>query len=416
MMNRLLIAIVIAIILAFGSVFVFEGVMQDVYWVGEFFLRALKMIIVPLVMFSMISGITGLGDVRKLGRLGGITVGYYAFTTFIAVVIGAIVVNVIQPGVGLENVGLEVPEKVSAKEALGFSDIILSFVSDNIIGAMAELEMLPLIVFSLVFGGVLSTLGEQGKPLIAVIDAGNAAMMRMVHLIMYLAPVGIFGLVAGRFGIAVAEGGMQAFQDQLAAVGLYMITVIVGLGIHALIVLPLLLYFVAGRSPLQYAHALASALLTAFSTASSAATLPLTIRSVEENAGVNPRAAHFVLPLGATVNMDGTALYEAVAVIFIAQAMGIDLSIGQQLLVILTAALAAIGAAGIPEAGLVTMVIVLKAVGLPLEGAALILAVDWLLDRFRTTVNVWGDATGAAVVERIALPAATDPTSPHKTG
>jgi solute carrier family 1 (high affinity glutamate transporter) protein 1 len=228
---------------------------------------------------------------------------------------------------------------------------------------------------------------------------------------MWLAPVGIFGLVAGRFGTAMEVGGMQAFVEQLAAVGRYMVTVLVGLGIHGLLVLPLVLYFVARRNPFLYFRGMASALLTAFSTASSAATLPLTIETAQENNGVDERATQFVLPLGATINMDGTALYEAVAVIFIAQAMGIELSLMQQLIVVITATLAAIGAAGIPEAGLVTMVIVLRAVDLPLEGIELILAVDWLLDRFRTTVNVWGDAVGAAVVERVGITtASTDQT------
>ena len=417
-MSRLLIAIVVAIVLAFGSVFAFEGAMAEVYWVGEFFLKSLKMIIVPLVICSMISGVTGLGDVRNLGRLGGITVTYYTLTTFAAVVVGSILVNLIQPGVGLSGAGLEIPAKVASKQEIGISDIVMGFVSDNIFASMAELQMLPIIVFSLIFGGVLSTLGERGQPLVTLINIGNEVMMKIVHLIMWIAPIGIFGLVAGRFGRAVAEGGMEAFLAQLGAVGKYMLTVIAGLAVHSLIVLPLILFFLGRRNPIQYARALGSALLTAFSTASSSATLPLTIECVEENARVSSRSANFVLPLGATVNMDGTALYEAVAVIFIAQAMGIDLSLGQQILVILTASLAAIGAAGIPEAGLVTMVIVLKAVGLPLEGAALILAVDWLLDRFRTTVNVWGDAVGAAVVERLALPPeeAAEATSPRRSG
>lgn len=402
-MNKLLIAIVVAIVLAFASVFAFEGEMAQVYWVGEFFLRALKMIIVPLVMLSMITGIAGLGDVRKLGRLGGSTVAYYALTTLTAVVLGTVLVNLIGPGHGIDGTGLEVPTKVAAKKGIGLSDIFLGFLSDNVVASMADMKMLPLIVFSLVFGGVLSTLGERGKPLLQVCEVGNEVMMKMVHLVMWLAPVGIFGLVAGRFGKALGTGGMDAFVSQLSAVGLYMATVLAGLGVHAVVVLPLVLWLTTRRSPLAYARGMGSALLTAFSTASSAATLPMTLESVEQNNGVDKRAAQLVIPMGATINMDGTALYEAVAVIFIAQVMGIDLSLMQQVLIVITATLAAIGAAGIPEAGLVTMVIVLRAVDLPLEGVELILAVDWLLDRFRTTVNVWGDAVGAAVVERVGL-------------
>jgi Na+/H+-dicarboxylate symporter len=396
--NRLLIAIVVAIVLAFASVLVFEGHMASVFWVGEFFLRALKMIIVPLVMFSMISGITALGDIRNLGRVGGRTIGYFGGTTLIAVVIGTVLVAVLQPGAGLDFAGGVVPERVASKESIGFADIILGFLSDNVVGSMADMQLLPLIVFSLVLGGVLTTMGERGKPLADFCESGNEAMLKIVHLVMLLAPVGIFGLVAGRFGTAVAQGGMDAFWAQLSAVGYYMVVVLLGLGIHGFVVLPLLLWFTTRRNPFRFIRGVAPALLTAFSTASSSATLPVTLETVEEANGVDPRVANFVIPLGATVNMNGTALYEAVAVIFIAQALGIDLSFGQMLLVVITAALSAIGAAGIPEAGLVTMVIVLRAVDLPLTGVELILAVDWLLDRFRTAVNVWGDAVGAAVV------------------
>jgi Na+/H+-dicarboxylate symporter len=401
--NRLLYAIVAAIVLAFASVLVFQGAMAQVYWVGEFFLKSLKMIIVPLILFSMITGITGLGDVRKLGRLGGLTVLYYAVTTGLAVCLGALLVNLIRPGDGLEHVGLEVPERIAARSETGIPDLLLSFVSDNILASMANLEMLPIIVFALVFGAVLTTV-ERGRAVIDFCEGGNEAMMKIVHLLMLLAPLGIFGLVAGRFGIAVEAAGMAGFVAQLRAVGLYMVTVIAGLALHAFVVLPLILRATTRRRPHRYAYGMSNALLTAFSTSSSAATLPLTLEATEEVNRVSRRASRFVIPLGATINMDGTALYEAVAVIFIAQALGIELTFGQQLIVVVTATLAAVGAAGIPEAGLVTMVIVLNAVGLPLAGIELILAVDWLLDRFRTTVNVWGDAVGAAVMERHGLP------------
>jgi Na+/H+-dicarboxylate symporter len=401
-MNRLLVAIIVAIVLAFASVLLFQGAMAQVYWVGEFFLKALKMIIVPLVLFSMITGITGLGDVRKLGRLGGLTVLYYALTTGLAVCLGAVLVNLIRPGDGLEHVGLQVPERVAERGETGLSDLLLSFVSDNILASMARLEMLPIIVFALVFGAVLTTI-DKGKPIIEFCEGGNEAMMKMVHLLMLIAPIGIFGLVAGRFGTAVEVAGMAGFVAQLRAVGAYMLTVVAGLALHSLVVLPVILRLTTRRRPAGYAYGMSTALFTAFSTSSSAATLPLTLEAVEQNNQVNRRASRFVIPLGATLNMDGTALYEAVAVIFIAQALGIDLTFGQQLLIVLTATLAAVGAAGIPEAGLVTMVIVLNAVDLPLEGIELILAVDWLLDRFRTTVNVWGDAVGAAVMERHGL-------------
>lgn len=403
-MNRLLAAIVAAIVLAFASVLAFGGQMAQVSWIGEFFLRALKMIIVPVVVSSMISGITGLGDVRRLGKLGLVTLTYFLVTTGVAVLIGIAAVNLVQPGAGLDPGVLEVPTKVADRQDTGLTDILLSFLSDNVVGSMARLELLPVIVFSLGFGAVLTTV-PNNEGVVRAINVVNEAMLRLVHVILYLAPVGVFGLVAGRFGKAIGERGPQAFADELMAVAAYMATVLSGLTVHAFVVLPLLLWLTTRRSPLAFGRGMATALLTAFATASSSGTLPVTLECVEHTNKVDGKAAQFVVPLGATVNMNGTALYEAVAAIFIAQAMGIELSFGQQALVAVTATLAAIGAAGIPEAGLVTMVIVLRAVHLPLEGVALILSVDWLLDRFRTAVNVWGDAVGAAVSERYGLDA-----------
>ena len=392
--NWILVGIVLGIAAALAGVAVFGEAMTAFDWMGDLFLKALKMIIVPLIMASMIVGITGLGDVRKLGRMGGFTVLYYALTTGLAVFLGIVVVNLIQPGVGIEIVDQAVPEQVLGKEEMGFRDIILSFLSDNIFKAMAEMDILPVIVFSLVLGGLLTTLGEKGKTLIAFFDGLNEAIMKMVILIMYFAPLGVFGLVAGRFARA---GDLETL---IGGLGKYMLAVLVGLGIHGFVVLPLILWIFARRNPLRYLANMTTPLLTAFSTASSSATLPLTIEHVEDRNKVSRQSAYFVLPLGATINLDGTALYESVAAIFIAQAMGIELTFTQQMMIFITATLAAIGAAGIPQAGLVTMVIVLRAVGLPLEGIGLILAVDWLLDRFRTAINVWGDSCGAAVIDR----------------
>lgn len=400
-----LVAITTGILLALAAVVLFEGQMADYRVIGKFFLDAMKMIIVPLIFFAMVSSITAMGDVRKLGRLGRRTVLYYLVTTTVAVVLGTLLVNLIGPGEGL-NLSLadyDIPEKIAANRDKGFDDIILSFVSPNIAGSFATGQMLPIIVFSLVFGAVLTTLGKRGSTVIAFCDGGNEAMMKIVTIVMVLAPVGVFGLLAGEFGSVIEKNGMDGFLGMLEDVASYSITVVAGLALHAFIVIPLLLKFTTGRSPLHYARGVGGALMTAFSTASSAATLPLTLESVEDNNNVSPKAARFVIPLGATVNMDGTALYEAVAVIFIAQAFNIDLSFGAQVIIVITATLAAVGAAGIPQAGFVTMAIVLQAVGLPLEGAAVVIAVDPILDRFRTTVNVWGDAVGAAVMERHGL-------------
>jgi Na+/H+-dicarboxylate symporter len=263
---------------------------------------------------------------------------------------------------------------------------------------MVKMDILPLIIFSLVFGGVLTTLGEPGKRAIEFFDTINSAIMKIVHLLMYFAPFGVFALIASKLG---AAGGGELFLAELAKVGKYAATVISALLIHGIVVLPIILYLTTYRSPFIYFKNVTEALTTAFSTASSSATLPVTIECAEKNNRVSRKSALFVLPLGATVNMDGTALYESVAALFIAQMMGIHLGFGEQLIVFLTATLAAVGAAGIPEAGLVTMVMVLQSVGLPLEGIGMLLSIDWFLDRCRTTVNVWGDSIGASVVDSL---------------
>jgi len=372
--------------------------MTSIGWIGAFFLDALKMVVVPLVVSSMVVGISGLGDVRRLGRTGAITLSYYLITTGLAVLLGILLVNVIRPGVGFEWAGAELPDIVRGKERTGLTDIFRSLVTPNLVDSAAKTDILPLIVFSLLFGGALTTLGEKGKTVIRVFEGVNDAILKIVFLILLLAPVGVFALVASRLGQA---GGGGAFVAEIQRIGLFALTVIVGLFLHGCVVLPLILFFAARRSPWKHAAHFTSALSTAFSTASSSATLPVTIECAEERAHISKRSSLFVLPLGATVNMDGTALYESVAAIFIAQASGIPLGPIDQVLIFLAATLASIGAAGIPEAGLVTMVIVLRAVGLPLEGIGMLLAIDWFLDRCRTTVNVWGDSVGAAVLDRL---------------
>jgi len=377
---------------------VFGTEMEVVAWMGEIFLSLLKMLVVPLIISSMIVGIAGLGDVRKVGKTGAITFIYFMTTTAISVTLGLIMVNLINPGVGVEMIAQELPQRIAEKKAIGITDILKSFVSDNLVRSMANLDILPIIIFSLVFGGVLTTLGDKGKPVIAFFDGVNAAIMKVVHLVMYVAPLGVFALIASKMG---AAGGGELFVAEIMKLGKYALTVVLALMIHAAVVLPLILYFVTGRNPLLYLINASQAVVTAFSTASSSATLPVTIECAELRNKVSRKASLFVLPLGATVNMDGTALYEAVAALFIAQLFGIELGFGQQVIIFLTATLAAIGAAGIPQAGLVTMVMVLTAVGLPLEGIGMLLSIDWLLDRFRTATNVWGDSVGAAVVDTL---------------
>lgn len=379
---------------------------MSVQFVGDLFLKALFVLVVPLVMSSMIVGVSSLGDVRQLGRLGSLTVGYFLLTTGIAVLIGLLLVISIHPGTqnhqgiaadNVEHVSSSVHEKaMTVGEFL--SSMVSRLVPQNLIAAMVETDVLSLIVFSLVFGGVLTTLGDRAQVVLRFFEGANDAIMVMVHLLMWAAPVGIGALIAGRLGNA---GGFQGFWPQLETLGAYSLTVVIALMIHGMVILPVLLRIIGKQSPVSLIKNVGTALTTAFSTSSSSATLPLTMEGVIDRHGISPHVARFVIPLGATINMNGTALYEAVAAVFIAQTYGIELGLGQTLVIALTATLAAIGAAGIPEAGLVTMVMVLKAVDLPLEGISLILVIDWLLDRFRTSVNVWGDVVGAAVVERL---------------
>ena len=396
--NGLLYLMITGILLGVFCGWFYGETMLSVGWLGDMFLDALKMLVVPLIISSMIVGISGLGDIRNVGKTGLITLTYFMATTGIAVGIGLVLGNIMKPGVAGEMTVDKIPENVAGKEAIGITDILQSFVSPNLIQSMANMEILPLIIFSLVFGGVLTTLGEPGKQAIAFFDTVNNAIMKIVHLLMYFAPVGVFALIASKLG---AAGGGDLFLAELAKIGKYAWTVILALLVHGLFVLPTILFIVTKRNPLLYFKNLTAALTTAFSTASSSATLPVTIECAEENNHVSRKASLFVLPLGATVNMNGTALYEAVAVMFIAQMMGIEMGFAEQIIVLITATLAGIGAAGIPEAGLVTMVMVLQAVGLPLEGIGMLLSIDWFLDRCRTTLNVWGDSVGAAVVDAL---------------
>lgn len=399
--NKLIIAILIGAIAGIICGWLFGPAMVSIAWIGDLFLDTLKMMIIPLIVAAVISGVTSLGDIRKLGKVGGATLLYYASTTACAVLIGLFVVNLIQPGKGVERLSDVIPQTIVDKEGTGFVDIIQSLIEPNIISAAANTQLLPVIVFCLLFAAALTTIGEKNITLIRFFDGLNEVMMKLVIWVMAFAPIGIFALIAGQIGRA---GGGPAIRDELLAVGSYCLTVILGLSLHFILLFIILIIFSnRGR---DYLIKLLRALFTAFGTASSSATLPLTMECALE-AGVDKRSVKFVLPIGATVNMDGTALYESIAVMYIAQAYGIEMGLADQALIFITATLAAIGAAGIPQAGLVTMLIVLNAVNLPVEGIGMILAVDWFLDRFRTTVNVWGDSVGAAVIEPF-LPKETD--------
>lgn len=449
--------------------------------VGDVFLRLLSMIIAPLILTSLTSGVISTGNLKGLGRLGGRTITYYIATSMIAIITGIIMVNIIRPGVGanmellmataeeeghvrtvtdeaarstyhaaclysiqgrvdkaLDNLERYVLLSEGRPEALARvtaeSDLaalhdhpryrailsnagqvreaaeagkrqtlgqtlwkqVFNLIPSNPFGAMSDptnRSILGLIFFSLMFGSFVILVGGETSALMTrLFNGAFDVMMRMTMFIIKTAPFGVFGFML----FASAGKGFGVFIP----LGKYMLTVILALAFHALITLPLLLSLLGRRSPWGFFKAMQPALLTAFSTASSNGTLPLTLTNIEKRAGISNRVSSFVLPLGATINMDGTALYEAVAVLFIAQASNLDLGVAQQAAVAITALLASIGAAGIPHAGTVMMVIVLGAVGLPIEAVGLILAVDRILDMCRTSINVWSDSTACAVVSR----------------
>lgn len=369
------------------------GVASSVGFLGDLFLRLLKMIIIPIIFTSLVSGVASLGDARHVGRVGLRTVVYYTVTTTLAICVGLALVNLIRPGDGLQIAPQSALPDDFSVETQTLPDFLLRMVPDNVVGAMANGEVLPVIVFALLFGLFLTRLnGESVRAVHRVVDGVLEIIQALTLAIVRLAPVGIFALLArevGRNGVGVVFGLWR-----------YFLTVGGALVVHAFVTLPLLLVVLGRRSPADYARKVLPALATAFSTASSSATLPLTMECAEREAGIPKGIASFVLPLGATVNMDGTALYEAIAALTIAQMYGVGLSLGQQALVLVTALLASVGAAGIPMAGLVMLVVVLQAVGLPLEGIGTIIAVDRVLDMMRTATNVWSDLVGSAVVTR----------------
>jgi len=383
-------------------------------------IRPLKLLVIPLVLFSVVAGVSRIGDPKQLGKLGVSTLAYYFGTMLIAVTLGTTLVSLVQPGnlapeavTALQNSGqvaFEADNTLTSR--LGdqsmqgtWSNILYQIVPTNIVGEMAAGRPLGIIVFSLGLGVALAAGGERTRAAREFFNAGFEALLILVGWVIWLTPIGVFFLVAWTVG----KIGMQQLIEPI---GGYMTVVIVGLFIHGAIILPLILKLLRGTDkPYQFMNQMKPALLTAFGTDSSSATLPVTLETAEGAGGCSKKASNFVLPLGSTINMDGTALYEAVAVVFLFQLFGIDLSMGQLLIVVITATLAAVGAAGIPSAGLVTMVIVIAAVNaslpsetqqLPLWSIGVILGVDRILDMCRTTVNVWGDAVGAKILTRIA--------------
>ncbi|KAI4904233.1 hypothetical protein NFI96_031762 [Prochilodus magdalenae] len=422
---------------------------------GELLMRMLQMLVLPLIVSSLVTGISSL-DSKASGKMGVRAIIYYMLTTFIAVFIGIVMVIIIRPGKGnrdspvsssgsIESVQaadafldlirnmfppnlveacfkqyktlykktvftknitimLNASEAVNATEpsSVGNFSTVLQIIQETVeetvpvSGSSNGVNALGLVVFSMCFGLVIGNMKQQGQALREFFDCLNDAIMRLVAIIIWYAPVGILFLIAGK----IVE--MKDLAQVGGQLGMYTVCVIIGLLIHGLFVLPLLFFLVTRKNPYTFIGGLLQALITALGTSSSSATLPITFRCLEENNHVDKRVTRFVLPVGATINMDGTALYEAVAAIFIAQVNDMDLNFGQILTISITATAASIGAAGIPQAGLVTMVIVLTSVGLPTEDITLIIAVDWFLDRLRTTTNVLGDSLGAGIVEHLS--------------
>jgi proton glutamate symport protein len=370
-------------------------------FLGTLFLNALKMLIVPLVVSSIITGMAGASQSEGFSRLGLKTLTYYFTTSLLAILAGLALVNLLQPGIvdgvpaksiiGLSADTGDVLEKTAGRGASDVVDVFIRMVPTNIVAAAANGQLLGLIFFSLLFGFFMTRIRDRYVDTMLNFWHGVfEVMMLITDWVMKFAPIGVFALVAK----VVATTGFTAFQP----LAVFMLTVLAALAVHIFVTMPLLLRFVAQVNPLRHYRAMSPALLTAFSTASSSATLPLTMDCVEKNAGVSNRTSSFVLPLGATVNMDGTALYECVAAIFIAQAYGLEMTFATQFTVVLVALLTSIGVAGIPAASLVAIVVILAAIGLPAEGIGLILAVDRILDMCRTSVNIFSDSCGAVII------------------
>ncbi|XP_060077404.1 excitatory amino acid transporter 1-like [Ylistrum balloti] len=395
---------------------------------GDLLMNMLQMLILPLIVSSLVSGLASL-DTRSSGRIGLRAVVYYLTTTLAAVVLGIILTVAIQPGTKGGDVepsgeskivepadtfldllrqafpsnlieacfSKPVTEQVlKVEENINGSNVNATAVYDPVVEMKSGMNVLGIVVFSIFFGIIIGRLGSKGKPLVALFESLCEATMVLIKLVIWYSPLGIIFLVAAK--IVEMEDPAKTFQQLLY----YFITVMAGLIIHGFITLPVIYFTIVRKNPFRFIYGVTQAIVTAIGTSSSSATLPVTMKNLEENNGVDPRVIKFVAPVGATINMDGTALYEAVAVLFIGQIRGFEMDIGRIITVSITATAAAIGAAGVPQAGLVTMVIVLTAVGFPTDDVTLIIAIDWLLDRFRTAVNVMGDAIGAGIVDHLS--------------
>lgn len=358
--------------------------------IGTIFINLIKMMIVPVVFFSLVVGMTSIGDTKKLGRIGVKTVGLYLCTTAVAILIGFGIAGLFHPGIGLSMTS---DAAVKVKEAPGIMQVLVGMIPANPVDTMAKAQILPLIVFSLFVGiGIVSVGGDKGSLLIKFFDAAAEVSYRIIGIIMNFAPIGVFALLLP----VVAKNGPAVLLPLMSVIG----CVAIGCVIHAVAVYSMLARLWGGHSPLEFFKAMSEAMLIGFTTCSSAATLPVNMKNCQEKLGVSREVSSFVLPLGATINMDGTALYMGVCSLFIANVFGVDLTMGQMLMIILTGTLASIGTAGVPGAGLIMLAMVLQTAGLPLEGLALVAGIDRVLDMFRTCLNITGDSAVTIVMDQ----------------
>lgn len=410
--------ILIAIVLAVGAGLLVRSGTTEVHtpnvfgvsfvaifsYIGEIFLNGLKMIIVPLITSSIIVGVAGIGSGGNLGALGGKTLLFYATTTLAAILVGLVIINIVSPGIvdgqpagemlALEADIADISAKVEGKGVSDVAEVFKRMVPANIVKAAAEGQMLGMIFFAILFGYFMTHLAHQfAEPLFNFWNGVFHVMMSMTEFIMKFAPIGVFGLVAE----VMVTAGFKAVRP----LAVFAICVLVALLVHALLTLPAMLRFIGKVRPYKTMSGASPAMLTAFSTASSSATLPITMDCLEDNIGVSNKISSFVLPLGATVNMNGTALYECAAAVFLAQAYGLELTIGVQFSIVVIALLTSIGVAGVPSASLVAIAIILAAVGLPVEAIGVLMVFDRILDMCRTSINVWGDACCATIVARL---------------
>lgn len=391
--------IIIAVIAGILYGFFLPGFTGWVAWMGTVFLRLLKMVAVPLVFFLIVSSIAQAGKTRSLNALGLKAALFYCGTTLAAILTGIGLVTLLKPGRGVDlSAAAELSESVLAAERKSLSQILIEIVPDNPAGAFMRQEMLAIVFMAILIGAVLARMrGGKGDLLIQFFDAGSELLMNITQLVIRIAPIGVFGLIAAQIGDI--EGGAGQLLRLGGSLGIYTVTVVSGLAFHMLVTLSVFLLLFRLR-PIAHLRKMFLTLVTAFSTATSNATIPVTLELLEKEEGVSKETASFIIPLGATVNMNGTSLYECVVVLFLAQAHGVEMNFVQMVTIVLTALLSAIGTAGIPMASLVMITIILGAVGLPLDGLGLVLIVDRFLDMLRTVVNVYGDTCCAVCIAK----------------